>query len=106
MKFSALIRLIIAVEIVYECISAEPTWSVYPANVMYSGEIVAISGVSTIGLQMTRTQPIYRNDVTAAQKYTSAPKVILSLLGYKQNAPSDGITFVGFDVKISAIRAT
>jgi len=47
---------------------------------------------------------MYRSDVSITNYFTAIPKVILSLLGYKQNAPPDGITSVGFDAKISAIR--
>ncbi len=52
------------------------------------------------------TQPIYRSDVAAANYFTIAPNVILSLLGYKQSPPSDGNTFVGFDIKVTTSTTT
>jgi len=49
---------------------------------------------------------MYRAEVTAPNYFTAPPNVILSLLGYKQMAPSTANTFVGFDANISAIRTT
>jgi hypothetical protein len=73
---------------------------------MYSGEYKAFLSAKSVGLLPTVTQPIYRVDVLVANYFAVAPNVILSLMGYMQNAPANGGTFFGFDVKISAIRIT
>ena len=49
---------------------------------------------------------MYRVDVNAANYFTQAPNVILSMMGFKQLAPPNGDTFTGFDVRVSAVRIT
>ncbi len=92
------------------CFSVDPTWGVYPTNIMYSGQYKAFTTVAgspkTPGTFMSISQRIYRVDVVPAGYYTAAPKVVLSLLGYQQSSPSNVNTYVGFDVRITAIRAT
>jgi hypothetical protein len=73
---------------------------------MYSGEYKAFLTTKSSGALATVTQTIYRTDVPTTSYFTIAPNVILSILGYKQNAPSNGLISVGFDVKISTIRTT
>ena len=52
----------------------------------------------------TKDQPIYRSTVPTNQRFTVPPNVILSLMGYQQNAPANGNVAVGFDAKITNIR--
>ena len=78
---------------IYGSMCSEPAWTSYPANVMYSGEYKAFLTTKSTGLLATVTQTMYRTDVTAANYFSAAPRVILSLIGYKQNAPVDGNTF-------------
>jgi len=73
---------------------------------MYTGEYQAFLTVKSTGLLATVTQTMYRADVTAGNKFTTAPRIILSLMGYKQSAPPDTNTFTGFDVTLSTITTT
>ena len=91
---------------VYSSICAEPTWSNYAPNIMYSGEYKAFLTTKSTGLLATVNQTMYRSDVTAANYFTSAPRVMLSMMGYRQEAPPDSNTFTGFDVKLSTITTT
>jgi hypothetical protein len=77
----------------YGSLCAEPAWTSYPANVMYSGEYKAFLTTKSTGLLATVTQTMYRTDVTAANYFASAPRVILSLMGFQQSAPANGNTF-------------
>lgn len=91
---------------IYSSICAEPTWTTYSPNVMYAGEYKAFLTAKTTGLLATVTQTMYRGEVLAAEYFTTAPRVILSTLGYQQSAPANTETFVGFDVVLSTITTT
>lgn len=89
--------------------SVEPTWSSYATDKMYSGEHRTISTDSWQARQppvapgaYTFKNQIYYSGSFSGAKYPSSetPQVILSMQGYKQDAPLDVNTFVGFDVKI------
>lgn len=79
---------------------SDPTWSVYLPDVMYSGEYQAFVTPRSPGTLATITQPIYRNDVPTSRYFTQPPKIILSLMGMGQLPPTNGNTFVGFDVQL------
>ena len=97
---------IILILFIYSSVCSEPTWTTYSPNVMYAGEYKAFLTAKSTGLLATVTQTMYRSDVTAANYFTTAPRIILSLLGFKQSAPVDGNTFAGFDVVLSTITTT
>lgn len=97
---------IILILFIYSSLCSEPTWTTYSPNVMYTGEYKAFLTAKSTGLLATVTQTMYRADVTAGNYFTTAPRIILSLLGYKQNAPPDTNTFTGFDVRLSTITTT
>lgn len=97
---------IILILFIYSSVCSEPTWTTYSPNVMYAGEYKAFLTTKSTGLLATVTQTMYRSNVTAANYFTTAPRIILSLLGFKQSAPVDGNTFTGFDVTLSTITTT
>ena len=101
--------LLLVSAIVLTASAVEPTWSSYPSNVMYSGEHRTISNDAW----QTNTPPLaagayeFKNQIYYSGGYSGlkygasdTPRVVLSLQGYKQDAPADGDTFVGFDVRI------
>ena len=73
---------------------------------MYSGEYKPFLTSRNVGALATVTQSMYRAEVPAGSYFTAAPNIILSILGYRQLAPSNGVTSVGFDVKLSTIRTS
>ena len=79
---------------------------------MYSGQYNAINPSGTYGPRAADStftfpsQPIYRTDVIPVNYFTSAPKIVLSLLGYNQSPPPDSSTAVGFDILVHSITTT
>lgn len=86
--------------------SALPIWSTYPANVMYSGQYSAFTTLKNANSVYSATQTIYRSDITPSNYFTQTPTIVMSLLGYKQSAPSSSSSSVGFDISIASISRT
>ena len=88
-------------------ITVEPIWGVYPHSLMYSGQYVAFTSNKSIGyVAPTFNQTIYRSSPAPDSYFSTPPKVVLSLLGFKQFAPTNLSRALGWDTRIVTITNT
>lgn len=64
------------------------------------------TGKAVTSSAFTVTQSMYRVQVPNSDYFANPPKVILSLLGYKQLPPANINTYVGFDAAVNNVNTT
>lgn len=86
--------------ILIKCATNVPVWTVY--SQMYSGQHDATNTTKSAGSSFTCLRQLYLSG--SGMSYSTPPKLILSLMGFAQDTPSNGDVSVGFDVNIININ--